>query len=397
MTYEKMPRRERAAPSSSAGSLEILNRASSGIPIEIERMPDPTLRLRLPMPDGVRLDTWIWLPEERADRVPAILIRTPYQEHVMGWARLDTLRYRDAGYAVVFQMVRGTGRSEGNFSFNGPHDRTDGFTTIEWIAVQPWCDGAVGMDGSSYAAMTQLTAACAAPPHLKCIVPTVPVCHPFREIPYFGGMFCRMHTINWPNLISIESLSELRGGFLGVMPLLTQRDWLARSLQRPALDAADGVLRGDKLQHYHDVLAHPTLDAWWRERMLCADDYARINIPVLIISGSFDLSVGPLMLWSNLKARLPATQSCYLLIGPWDHGQSYVGGSTRFGPYDLTDESVLDMPAIRLQFFDRFLKGKSTGPDLAEPVRLFVTGANRWITADSFPLPGTRMLTLYLA
>src|SRR5688500_2107948 len=112
-------------------SMSLLSRAGGGAAPEIELMPDPAMRLMLQMRDGVQLDTYVWRPKGDAP-APVILWRTPYREEVLGWARLRQLRYRDHGYIVVNQLVRGTGESEGEFLFSSPHERSDGYDTIEW-------------------------------------------------------------------------------------------------------------------------------------------------------------------------------------------------------------------------------------------------------------------------
>lgn len=359
-------------------------------------MPLADLRIRLPMRDGIRLDTQVWLPEVSGRR-PAILLRTPYKEGVLGWRRLGLLRYVEAGYAVVVQLVRGIGQSEGKFVFNGPHDRTDGYDTVEWIAAQGWCDGNVGMDGSSYLGMTQLSAACAQPPHLKCIVPAVPSTQFFREIPYNGGIFSRIHTINWSHLLQIESLAEQRGGFMSALPILTHADYFRRMTSRPLSSAADGELTGDLLQHYLDVLEHPTFDAWWKERTLTAEQYEQVQIPVLMVTGNFDPSVGALGAWSALEASAPTGRSARrLLIGPWDHGQCYVGGGNSYGPYAWPDDVCMDLVARRLRFFDHHLKGEREAEQDQARVTLFVTGLNQWISLDEFPPTQAGELLLHL-
>ena len=390
-----MSRPERTAPPD--GATEIMERAARGEAPAIERMPEPAVRIQLPMRDGVRLDTSVWLPTGVEGPVPAILLRTPYREDVLGWARLGVLRYCDAGYALVFQMIRGIGRSEGTFSFNAPHERTDGYDTVEWIASQSWCDGNVGMDGGSYLGMTQLAAATERPPHLRCMIPAVPSVDFFREIPYSGGGFTRQHTLTWTHLISAESLAELSGGFGGALPLLANATWFRRLSARPALAAADDLLRGDKLAHYRDTLAHPTIDAWWRERMLGPADWARIEIPTLLVSGTFDLSIGALTAWSGLEAHGPSDAERLLLIGPWDHSGTYVGGRPSYGPHELADWDAVVPAAIRLAFFDRHLRNRGTGPELGGRVKVYLTGGGGWRSFDAFPPREVAAYTLYLA
>jgi putative CocE/NonD family hydrolase len=380
-------------------SLELLARAGAGAIVPPpEPMPTPSLRLRLPMRDGVQLDTNIWLPDlDATTRVPAILLRTPYKESVMGFRRLGVLRYVEAGYALVIQQIRGVGASEGHFETTARHERTDGYDTIEWIAAQQWCTGAVGMDGSSYVAMTQLSAAAERPPHLQCIVPAVPSVDFFRETPYGGGIFARQHTLNWARILQIDSLSELRGGFMSAAAVLADPEVYRRITSRPAREAADGELAGDFLAHYRNVLAHPTFDAWWRERTLSPEDFAGIDVPALVVNGNFDLAIGALLTWRGLKGNDALRDERRLLIGPWDHGQCYAGGATRYGPYDLGAESVLDLAGLRLAFFDRHLKGIGPGPALAGRVTLFITGSNEWRSFDDYPPTGVERHPLYLS
>lgn len=379
-------------------STELIAAAARGAAHSIELMPQPDHRLRLAMRDGVRLDTQVWLPERAARAgVPAILVRTPYKESVLGFKRLGVLRYVQAGYALVIQMIRGIGDSEGAFSFNAPHERHDGYDTVEWVAAQPWCSGAVGMDGSSYLAMTAILAAVARPPHLRCIVPAVPSLDFFREPPYPGGMFCRQHTMRWAFLLQIESMAELTGGFMGILPLLGDPSGLQRMLSRPALDAADGLLKGDFLAHYRDVLAHPSFDDWWQARTASEKELAGIDIPTLVVSGNFDLCVGPLTLWRGIEARKVGADQRQLLIGPWDHGQCYSGGGTSLGPYELGEDAVLDLGAMRIAFFDRHLKRQGPGPALHGRASVFITGANVWRGFDAFPPREVSSLSLYLS
>lgn len=388
----------KSAPKAPKTPMSLFQRGADGRAPQVEMMPQPDLRVLLPMRDGVRLETCVWLPAPGHRPAAAILVRTPYIEPVLGWKRAGYLVYREAGFALVIQTIRGVPPSEGGFSFNNPLDRDDGYDTIAWIAAQDWCGGRVGMDGTSYGGMTQLSAAAARPPNLACMAVHVPSVDFFREAPYFGGGFSRLHTINWTNLISVKSLADLTGGFLSAMPILGQPEWFERMRSRPVVDAADGFLAGDKLDHYRDVLAHPTFDAWWRSRTLGPEHYAAMDLPLLLVTGNFDLSIGALTAWRALETHAPAgAAERNLLIGPWDHGQSYVGGGDVYGPYDLSGSLDLDLPALRMEFFKRHLHGEGKGVDLGGRVRLFVTGANEWRTFAAYPPTETRLTTYFLS
>ena len=134
----------------------------------------PTRVEKVPMRDGVKLYTEIFLPTantmaqtEPTSSFPVILSRSPYP--LARPSRHDyrgLSRYLQAGYAIVFQLVRGQGESEGDFRFFF-NDVNDGYDAVQWLAEQPWCNGKVGMQGASYTGNTQLLAARAKPPALK--------------------------------------------------------------------------------------------------------------------------------------------------------------------------------------------------------------------------------------
>ena len=109
--------------------------------------------VRVPMRDGVYLACDVYLPPRDAetnagDRWPTILMRTPYLKS--SEAALDVARYYAShGHAYVAMDVRGRGDSEGEF-VPYVNDGRDGYDAIEWLATQPWSDGALGTVGGSY-------------------------------------------------------------------------------------------------------------------------------------------------------------------------------------------------------------------------------------------------------
>src|SRR5256885_548759 len=131
------------------------------------------------MRDGVRLNTFVFLPQGGGPRFPVILHRTPYGitvpqgQHVTdctkGWLPDPQAPLRGAilrgwreivrrGYAAVYQDCRGRYGSEGEDHVYGD-DAADGFDTLEWIASEPWTNQQVGLSGSSAGSTTALAAA----------------------------------------------------------------------------------------------------------------------------------------------------------------------------------------------------------------------------------------------
>jgi predicted acyl esterase len=108
-------------------------------------------RVSVPMRDGVVLRADVYRPAQDG-AVPALVLRTPYDRSVplIPPSGTDVDAAIAVGYAVVCQDVRGMFGSDGDF-YTFVHEASDGFDTVEWVAAQPWCNGAVGMIGRSYA------------------------------------------------------------------------------------------------------------------------------------------------------------------------------------------------------------------------------------------------------
>ena len=367
----------------------------AGEPIDGAARP-PELEVRVAMRDGAKLQTYVNLPAGEGP-FPTVLVRTPYLLSIGPRHNPVMDAYLEAGYAVVWQLARGIGDNDGRYRFIAD-DRNDGYDCIEWIAEQPWSDGNVGMDHGSYNAMTQLQAASTAPPALKAIVPFVPSSHFFRETPYSGGIFMRYHMLNWHKLLRLRSFEETGVGFMDSRRVIDDPQWQRLLTSRPPIDSANGYLDGDELVQYRRFLQEPLIDSdYWRETMMMDEHYARVAIPVLLVSGNFDPTTGTLHAWRELEENAPNPQNRKLLIGPWTHGGSYVGIPPQEGPYRFNGTGVVDMSAMRIAFYDRYLKGLPASVSLPQRVRLFVTGSNVWREFDSLPVPGLVKTPVYLA
>lgn len=92
---------------------------------------------------------------------------------LQAWECQDPAYWVAKGYAIVNADARGAYMSEGDIRFFGSLDAEDTYDTIEFIGVQPWCNGKVGMAGCSWYAMTQwcVSAIHPNPPHLAAIAP----------------------------------------------------------------------------------------------------------------------------------------------------------------------------------------------------------------------------------
>jgi uncharacterized protein len=356
------------------GAWPLSSRAqTSGLAVE------PTMRADVRMRDGVQLATYVWLPREGTVH-PTLLVRSPYG--LRYGPEKDTFKrykfqaYVDKGYALVIQDTRATGESQGTYSFYLA-DGLDGYDTVEWIAKQPWSNRRVGTDGVSYLGAVQWLAARERPPHLKCIAPTAPSGEYFDELPYIGGAF----RLEW----ALPYLSH-------VLKLDTDAlDWQAVFRHRPLSTADTRFLV--KIDQYREWLAHPTLDRYWKRLYFVGPDFAAIHIPFLTVTGWFDADQpGTLHYWRGMEATGHSQGS--LIIGPWEHTQTYLGGTEKTGLMSFANYSAIDIQRERIAFFDRCLKDSALEPPPPR-VRVFITGRNEWRSFNEYPPRAVKHVAYY--
>jgi putative CocE/NonD family hydrolase len=341
----------------------------------------PVLGLRMPMRDGVELSADVWMPAANG-KYPIILVRTPYMKNrwvVDGWAQYFASR----GYVYVVQDVRGRGDSDGKFGFFFQEGK-DGYDSIEWLASQEWSNGRVGMLGLSYLGSVQWLAARERPPHLVCIVPTAPAGRYINEIPYIGGAFRMSWALHWVNGTSARIR---QADPVGV-------DWKEIFKHRPLITMDEAM--GRRMPLYRDFLQHATLDDYWKRIQFTKEDFKKLDIPALTVTGWFDGDQpGALSYWDGMREYSPARDKQYLIAGPWNHPQTFTGGELKMGDLAFSGDSVLDMKAEHLKFFERYLKESTQTLDFPR-ARLFITGSNQWISESSYPVPDSQPRKLFL-
>ena len=382
--------------------LDAWQKAKYAPPPEQDPTPrQPSMIAMAPMRDGVKLFTELFLPEGPG-KFPVIFHRSPYPMYRP--SRHDQWpidRYLEAGYAFVFQLTRGQGQSEGTFHFL-KDEVEDGYDSINWLAEQTWCNGNVGMEGSSYAGGTQLSAARAKPEALKCIMPTAFVGHCVSAFPFIGGVPARGILMQWYPVANIESWDELDAPY-GDMSVLKHPLWGEALRKRPLVDAAEAVLAGDKLASWREVMSHPLDDDYWQPIHFTDEELSELDLPMFITDGWYDMTVGPIDYFQRLEKVDPNNANRYLLVGPWGHAQTFRSQlhSNSHGEHKMPDNGAVDLLAQRIAFFDRYLKGDKNTTVQADRVRVYITGApgsdaNQWRNFPTFPVPGTKERCLYL-
>ncbi len=331
----------------------------------------------VPMRDGILLATDIYRDPDIAT-APVVLVRTPYNKDR---AKVTARRFVDAGYVAVIQDCRGANASEGMLiPYN--NEGQDGYDTIEWIGKQPWCNGRIGMWGSSYVGAVQWQAAVEKPPGLVTMIPRATWSNFYRNL-YLGGA-CRMLITRWA-----------AGNSLHPEDATPPTDWDAvyRHLPLSEMDRAIGW----PIPWLSGIYTHPEPNGYW-SRLNLSDQITDLELPIQHVVGYYDFfsreSVGNFRRMSE-AARNPKTRNQQqLILGPWDHGTI---GKSQVGEVDFGPQAEWDSVAANLEWFDRFLKQDTEA--MAKPfapVRYFVMGENVWREADSWPPQHFEPTSFYL-
>jgi putative CocE/NonD family hydrolase len=372
----------------------------SAPPPVVPKIP-PTVTVMMPMRDGARLYTEVFLPTGPGP-FPTVLLRTPYPDPTFPFSARPIEAFRAAGYAVAIQSCRGTWLSEGTFRFfqNEPED---GYDCVEHLAQQAWCNGRIGMSGSSYLGSVQWLAARLRPPHLTCIAPQSPAAMFFYETPYVGGALFKQHLITWPRLVSETSWADVGfdlDDFLSDRLPDASHPILRALAESPNVDVVDQWHGAEMAEAMKEPLLHSTYDEWWERIMLSDADAGAIDIPVLAITGFHDGDqAGALHNWRKVEDNeLSGAARRHLLVGPWRHSQMRDGTAAPMGAVDFGPGASVDLVSGIVAFFDAYLKGEETPRTrLPQRCRLFVSGTNQWHTTSAYPPVESRDTALHLS
>ncbi|MEM7771664.1 MAG: CocE/NonD family hydrolase [Cyanobacteria bacterium P01_A01_bin.37] len=334
--------------------------------------------------DGVRLDADVYRPD--ADETfPVLLMRQPYGRAIASTVvYAHPIWYAAHGYIVVIQDVRGRGSSEGDFRLFA-NDIEDGEDTVYWASNLSGSNGQVGMYGFSYQGMTQLYAAANRPTPLKTICPAMLGYDLYADWAYEGGALCLQASIGWAMQLAAETAR--RDGNVDVYNTL-----YTAARTSPTCDPVSGyskilnTLAPDSF--YHDWLAHPEPDSYW-EMLSPRQHIQDVDMPMLHIGGWYDTYLrGTIRYYREMAQRSHYPQQ--LWIGPWGH----IPWGKHVGEMDFGAEANSTIDSLQIQWFDQFLKGKSTPVGDESPVHLFEMGSNRWRSLSSWPSPSTTTLFL---
>jgi putative CocE/NonD family hydrolase len=352
--------------------------------------------VKIPMRDKVELNATLYLPKTpdgSPPKTPVIFTLTPY---ISDSYHARAAYFASHGYAFALVDVRGRGNSGGEFEPFANEPR-DGHDVVEWLAKQSFCDGKVAMWGGSYAGFDQWATAKEFPPHLATIVPAA-AAHPPLDYPSFQNVG-ETYDVQWFTFTS---------GRTGQQNLFAdQKFWSTKFLdaykKHIPFKSLDSFV-GNPSTNFQRILMHPVADAYYDAMVPTRQQFQKITLPVLTITGQYDGDeLGALTFYRDhiANASPEARAKHFLIIGPWDHAgtrtpTNEVGG-VKFG-----SAAIIDLNDLHRQWYDWTMKGGAKPEFLKNQVAYYLlapgnSGVNgEWKYADNLETLVANPKTFYL-
>jgi putative CocE/NonD family hydrolase len=366
---------------------------------------------RIPMRDGKKLFTAVYIPKDESQRYPIMLTRTPYNVRPYGADEYKSdlgpsSLFGKEGYIFVYQDVRGRWMSEGEYvnmrpyipNKNGSQDvdeTSDTYDTIDWLIKNvPSHNGKVGMSGISYPGFYTDAGMIDAHPALKAASPQAPVTDWFvGDDWHHNGALFLPHVFNFMASFGRprpEPTRKFNYHFEHGTP-----DGYQFFLNMGSLANADAKYFKGDVAFWNEVMKHGTYDDFWKARNL-RQHLKNIRPAVMTVGGWFDAEnlFGALETFKKIEDYSPDTRNT-LVMGPWLHGGWSRGDGDSLGYVKFNDKtSVYYRERIEFPFFEYHLKGK--GEFQRAKARVFETGTNQWHTHDAWPPKGFEPKSFYL-
>ncbi len=375
---------------------------------------------RIPMRDGVKLFTIVYVPKDLSQPYPILMQRTPYSVGPYG---IDNYRplvgpselAEKEGFIFAYQDVRGRYLSEGTFidvpphktAFTGPKDTdesTDTYDTVDWLVKNVSNNnGRVGMWGISYPGFFAAYGLMNSHPALKAVSPQAPMGDVGNgDDAYHNGAFHLAANFGFYGVFKPRGPEperppqQFHGFDYGT------RDEYDFYLRMGTLANANERYLHNESPYWNDILKHPAYDEFWQSRAQ-APHMKNVTPATLFVGGWFDAEdlSGPLKLFRAIEKDGPKAPNT-LVMGPWCHGCWSRGEGQSLGDLNFASNTgEFFREHIELPFFTQNLKQKGAGlknpPDNEIPKAwVFETGTNEWLRFPEWPPKNASGKSLYL-
>jgi len=365
----------------------------------------------IPMRDGIKLFTAVYIPKDTTETHPILMTRTPYSCAPYGENNFSsylwntyTKEYLKEGFIMVIQDVRGRWMSEDEFVNVRPFnpnkkgkeidEASDSYDAIDWLVKNiKNNNGKVGVFGTSYPGFYSTEAALSGHPALVAVSPQAPVTDWFiGDDFHHKGAFFMMDGFSFYPFFGTPhpkpSTTYTRGFSF------KSDDNYNAYLKTGALKNF-AKLMGDSIPFWNELYHHPNYDDWWQARN-ARNGLFNVKPAMLWVGGLFDAEdcFGAWNCYKATENQSPETNS-RIVMGPWYHGQwgSHDGsflGNVRFA----SNTSAYYQDSIEVPFFNHYLLGKDD-PNLSEAT-IFFSGENNWHHLKKWPPENVEEQNLYL-
>ncbi len=364
---------------------------------------------RIPMRDGVRLLTRVFVPKEDGTNYPIVLTRTPYALKPYGpdnytdpSGSFESLA-RDR-FVLALQDVRGRYASEGTYVHVRPFnpakaakesdESSDAWDTIDWLVKHvPNNNGNVGLFGISYPGFYTSMGMIDSHPALKAASPQAPISDWFMgdDLHHNGALFLSQNFgfFYWFEQKSDDPLHDGGKHFVFGTP-----DGYDFYLRMGPVGNSDALHLKGRAPAWNEFLAHPNYDAYWQARNI-RPHLKNVHCAVMTVGGWFDGEdlFGALETY-RWTERLNPGLTNLLVMGPWAHGDWGGKDGDRLGNINFRAKTAKDYrEKIELPFFRHFLKGDTNYN--AAKAQVFDTGTHEWRRFDAWPPRVAQEKTLF--
>lgn len=295
----------------------------------------------------------------------------------------------DHGYVGIVADARGK-RLSPDDPVPYEHEAKDVNLVIDWIVQQSWSDGRVAMYGGSYSGFAQWAAAKYLHPALKTIVPYVAAI-PGLGLPMENNIFL-LANYQWPFYVTNNKYTDDAVNNDGARWRAMRMKWWESGLAYNKVDSLDGT-PNPWLQKW---LSHPDYDTYWQSMVPFKQDYAKINIPVLTITGYYDDGQVSALEYLREHYKYRPNAEHYLIIGPYDHFGAQKGGIPNLRGYQVDERALINTREITFQWMDYILKAGKKPELLQDKINFEVMGANIWRHVPSLDQMEASKIRFYL-
>ena len=374
---------------------------------------------QIPMRDGVKLFTVVYVPKDSSKSYPFLMQRTPYSagaraegesRYGVDWfprALSPTPELEQSGYIFVTQDVRGRYMSEGKWQEMTPHAKAkrekgegseseDMHDTVEWLLKHiPNNNGRVGIWGISYPGFYTAASIIDSHPAIKAASPQAPIADLYMgDDSYHNGAFMLSANFDFYSAF-LPQKNPTTGNRERSRFEYGEADAYDFFLKRLTMSNILASMSAEQRELLEPTIVHDTYDEFWRSRAI-TPHMKNVKAAVLTVGGWFDAEdpAGPFAIYDAVGKYNPKTPNS-LVIGPWVHGGWAGSDGARLGHVSFDAKtSEYFRREIQFPFFEQHLKGVKPARSLPA-VTAFETGTNVWRTYSAWPPAPAKAKNLY--